>query len=82
MTALTLPSLADTVRHHYHRAILSPASTVPSVRTTRVTTPADAGQVHEALSGSLNREINAHQVFKGFFKRSRGSEITTRKSDR
>lgn len=58
VTALTQPSLADTVRHHYHRATLNPASTAPSVRTTRGTTPVNAGQVHEALSHSVNGENN------------------------
>lgn len=48
-TALTQPSQAHTVRLHYHHATLNPASTAPSVRTTRVTTPVNAGQVYETV---------------------------------
>ena len=49
VTALTQPSLADAVRPHSQPASLTPASTAPPARTTRVTTAVTAGQVHEAL---------------------------------
>lgn len=45
VTALTQPSLADTVRRRCHRATLNPALTAPPVGTTRVTTPVNAGLV-------------------------------------
>lgn len=75
VTALTQPSLAEAVRGHYHSVTLNPASTAPSVRTTRVTTPVIAGQVHEALCRSVGRENDI-----GFrdFERSRDTGISVR----
>lgn len=79
VTALTQPSLAEAVRCHYHRVTLNPASTAPSVRTTRVTTPVNAGQVHEALCRSVGRENDkGFRVFKGDFERSRDTGISIR----
>lgn len=76
MTALRQPSLADTVRPQYHHVTPSPASTAPSVRTTRVTTPVNAGQVHETQSHS-ERIIcaKAFGFFKGYFAKSRDTGI-------
>lgn len=58
MTAPPQSSLADTVRRLNQGATLNPASTAPSVRTMRVTTPAHAGQVSEASCGSVDKEVN------------------------
>lgn len=54
VTALTQPSLAGTVRHYHQHVSLNPASTVPSVGTTRVTTRVNVGQVHDSVCRSEN----------------------------
>lgn len=46
VTALTQPSQARTARRRGRRVTLDPASIAPPVRTTGVTTPVCAGQVH------------------------------------
>lgn len=47
VTALARPSAADSARPLGRHVTPSPASTVPSAGTIRVTTPVNAGQVHQ-----------------------------------
>lgn len=49
VTARTLPSVAESVRPLGRHVTPSPASTAPSARTIRVTTPVNAGQVHQTF---------------------------------
>lgn len=65
VTALTQPSQARTARRRCRRVTLHPASTAPPVRTTTVTTPVCAGQVHvsefkTASHPNINQSVNLH----------------------
>lgn len=64
MTALTQPSQADTARRRRRHVTQNPASTAPSARTTRVTTPANAGQV--CFPHHLFKNENHHLQYSTF----------------